>query len=393
MPVAGKGDSGSRMRNLTFLRAARRAFAAFALSFCFAAGAAQPDGWPQPGKGTPARGHAGVRIVPRLERPAGFRNPKERDLVGYLMVYFKDETHSVYFAISPDGYTFTDVNRGRPVLDGALLAGQKGLRDPHITRGPDGAFYLAMTDLHIYGQKAGFRSTRWERPEEQFGWGNNRAIILMKSFDLVHWTHSIVRVDQAFAGFENLSAAWAPQSIYDEKARKMMVYFTIRFGPKAAKLYYSYAGRDFRQLMTPPRVLVETGGIDGDIVRAGGKFHLHFVTEARVRHAVSSRLNGGYHVEDRRIDPETVPTEAPTVFRRLGTNQYVLMYDVYGARPNNMGFSETSDFITYRNLGRFNEGVMRGTNFERPKHGAVTYLTREELRAAIRHWKVDLPEN
>jgi hypothetical protein len=55
-----------------------------------------------------------------------------------------------------------------------------------------------------------------------------------------------------------------------------------------------------------------------------------------------------------------------------------------------MGFSETGDFVHYRNLGHFNEGAMKGTNFERPKHGAVTYLTADELRAAARYWKVDI---
>jgi hypothetical protein len=106
--------------------------------------------------------------------------------------------------------------------------------------------------------------------------------------------------------------------------------------------------------------------------------------------SVSDQVNQGYKSEPNRIDPETVPTEAPNMFKRLGTNTYVLMYDVYGARPNNMGFSETSDFVHYKNLGHFNEGVMKGTNFERPKHGAVTYLTLDELRAAAEYWKVDI---
>jgi hypothetical protein len=66
------------------------------------------------------------------------------------------------------------------------------------------------------------------------------------------------------------------------------------------------------------------------------------------------------------------------------------MYDVYGARPNNMGFSETTDFVTYRDLGHFNEGVMKGTNFVRPKHGAVTHVTTSELNAIATHWKVAL---
>ena len=66
------------------------------------------------------------------------------------------------------------------------------------------------------------------------------------------------------------------------------------------------------------------------------------------------------------------------------------MYDVDGARPNNMGFSETTDFVTYQDLGHFNEGLMKGTNFTRPKHGAVTHLTADELKAVAAHWKVDL---
>src|SRR4051794_13560207 len=84
----------------------------------------------------------------------------DKELSGYLFVYFKDETHSLYFAISRDGYSFTDVNGGKPVMDGTKLAEQKGIRDPHIARGPDGAFYLAMTDLHINGMRAGFRTTQ-----------------------------------------------------------------------------------------------------------------------------------------------------------------------------------------------------------------------------------------
>jgi hypothetical protein len=33
---------------------------------------------------------------------------------------------------------------------------------------------------------------------------------------------------------------------------------------------------------------------------------------------------------------------------------------------------------------------MKTTNFTSPKHGAVTYLMAEELKAAATHWKVDI---
>jgi len=306
-------------------------------------------------------------------------------------VYFKDQTQSAYLAISRDGYTFTDLNEGQPVFDGTLLAEQKGVRDPHIARGPDGAFYMVMTDLHISAQRLGFRATQWERPQEQYGWGNNRAIVMMKSWDLVHWTHSNIRMDKAFPEMGDISAFWAPETVYDAKKGKMMVYFTVRYGPQDdCHLYYSYADDAFTKLETKPERIAEQTGIDGDITQAGDKFHLFYVGGAKVKHAVSSRINQGYEFEDRRIDPETVSTEAPNVFQRLGTNAWVLMYDAYGARPNNMGFSETTDFVTFKNIGHFNEGVMKTTNFERPKHGAVTYMTLDELKAAAAHWKVDI---
>ena len=332
----------------------------------------------------------GIVIVSSLDKPDKPRVLTENDFGGYLMVYFKDQTQSAYMAVSRDGYTFTDLNGGKPIFDGSKLAEQKGVRDPHITRGPDGGFYLAMTDLHIFGQNAGYRKTKWQRPEEKYGWGNNRAIVLMKSYDLIHWTHSDFRVDKAFPELRDIDCSCAPQTVYDQDKDKMMVYFTIRYNNKNANIYWSYADDAFTRLETVPKMIPDINGIDSDITRVGSKYHQHYVSDAKVFHAVSNKINTGYISESRRIDPETKSTEAPNVFKRLGTDTWVLMYDVYGARPNNMGFSETKDFIKYKDIGHFNEGVMKGTNFERPKHGAVTYLTLDELKSIADHWRIDI---
>ena len=132
--------------------------------------------------------------------------------------------------------------------------------------------------------------------------------------------------------------------------------------------------------------------IDSDITKVGDKFHLFYSSKESgtpgIEHAVSDKINQGYPVTQKRVDPETISCEAPNLFKRLGTNTYVLMYDAYGA--GNMGFSETTDFVTYKNIGRFNQGVMKTTNFTGPKHGAVTYLTLDELKAVAEHWKVDI---
>lgn len=337
----------------------------------------------------PPQVSTGIEIVAALEKPDNNQEFNEKDYAGYLLVYFKDQNQSAYMAISNDGYTFTDVNGGNPIFIGSLLAEQKGVRDPHITRGPDGAFYLAMTDLHIFGKRAGYRDTEFERPAEKYGWGNNRALVLMKSYDLIHWTHSVFRVDKAFLELGDIDCSWAPETIFDPEAGKMMVYFTIRYNNKDCHLYYSYANDSFTKLETTPKRITEIGGLDGDITKVGNQYHLFYVSGAKVLYSVSDKINEGFKSDTTRIDPEKVSTEAPNLFKRLGTDTYVLMYDVYGTRPSNMGFSETKDFVTFNNIGHFNNGVMKTTNFTGPKHGAVTYLTKKELKAIAEHWKMD----
>lgn len=322
--------------------------------------------------------------------------PLEKDMAAYLLVYFKDETHSPYFALSRDGYTFGDVNGGKPIMDGTTLAEQKGIRDPHILRGPDGSFYLVMTDLHLFGQRAGFRTTEWERPTEQYGWGNNRAIVMMKSADLINWSHSIFRLDKAFEKTREVGCFWAPETIYDPQKGKLMVYFTMRLGHGNTKLYYSYADDAFTKLETVPQELFKYPEdkqiLDADITKVGDKYHMFYVAQGAgggIKQAVSDLINRDYVFDPVTYDPERVGREAPNLWRRLGTDTYVLMYDVFGATPNNMGFSETMDFKTFKNLGRFNEGVMKTTNFTSPKHGAVIALTEAEARALAAHWKFD----
>ncbi|WBL26498.1 hypothetical protein [Zunongwangia sp. HGR-M22] len=65
------------------------------------------------------------------------------------------------------------------------------------------------------------------------------------------------------------------------------------------------------------------------------------------------------------------------------------MYDIYGIQPHNFGFLETSDFENFRDLGYFNEGAMKATNFSSPKHGAVIHLTKNEAEILADQWNFD----
>lgn len=325
-----------------------------------------------------------------------YRNavPSEKDMSAYLMVFHKDDTHGLHMAVSRDGYTFTALNNGNPVIAGDTIAEQKGIRDPHIYRGPDGAFYLAMTDLHIYAKKDGYRATDWERDGDKYGWGNNRGLVLMKSWDLIHWKRANIHFDRLSAAYSEIGCAWAPEITYDEEKGKMMIYFTMRFKKELNRLYYVYVNEDFDRLESVPQLLFEypdkkSAAIDGDITKIGDKYHLFYVShegEAGIKQAVSDRLTGDYEFNPRWYDPEPKACEAPNVWKRIGQKKWVLMYDCYGIDKHNFGFTETSDFVNFTPLGHFNEGVMKTTNFSSPKHGAVIHLTKEEADKLMEYW-------
>lgn len=321
--------------------------------------------------------------------------PTEKDMDAYLMVFHKDETHGLYMAISRDGYTFTALNDGNPVIAGDTIAYQRGIRDPHIYRGPDGAFYLAMTDLHVFAQRDGYRETQWERPGNAYGWGNNKGLVLMKSWDLIHWSRANIRFDQLTAGLSEIGCAWAPETTYDERAGKLMIYYTMRFQNEPNRLYYVYVNDDFNRVESLPQLLYEypdehVSAIDGDITRVGDKYHFFYVAHegtGGIKQATSNRINGDYQFDPRWYDFEPKACEAPNVWKRIGEEKWVLMYDVFSVNPHNFGFAETTDFTHFTNLGRFNEGVMKTTNFSSPKHGAVIHLTAEEADRLERYWQ------
>ena len=280
----------------------------------------------------------------------------EKDMGAYLFTYFSDPTHGLFMAISYDGYTFTAVNNAEPIISGDSIAEQHGIRDPHIYRAPNGKFYIAMTDLHIFGKQKGIRTTQWERPEA-YGWGNNRGLVLMASDDLIHWTHHVARIDRLFPEkFGEVACAWAPQTIWDPEVGKPMVYFTIRQQAGGrTKLYYSYADEAFTTLETEPQLLFEYP--DSTI-----------------------------QVLAEQIDTERTGCEAPNVWKRIGENKWVVMYDIYTIQPNNFGFVETTDFKTFTPLGRFGEGKMKMTNFVSPKHGSVIHITKAEAKRLEQYW-------
>jgi len=328
-------------------------------------------------------------------------------LDAYLMVYHKDQDHGLHMAYSLDGYRWTALNDDRPIVAGDTIAQQHGIRDPHIFRGPDGAYYIAMTDLHIYAMREGYRTTEWERDGKLYAWGNNRGLVLMKSRDLIHWTHTNIDFTklppQPDMNWKEVGCVWAPETVYDEEQHKMLIHFTTREGNKHNKIYCAYVDDDFTHLTSTPQLLFEApeeryNVIDSNITKVGDTYHLFYVSHERgatPRHAASANITGPYTTDDYYHDGERQGHEAPSLWRRLGTDTYVLMFDNFNRRPMNFGFVETRDFFTYHPIGYFDEASnrMTRTNFEEQKHGSITYVSRKELKKLIKHWNNQAKEN
>jgi len=290
----------------------------------------------------------------------------------YLFTYFTGNAKAdeqIRFAISNDGYNFRALNGNQPVIQSAAISETGGVRDPHILRGADGkSFYMVVTDM-----------------VSALGWDSNRAMVLLKSTDLINWTSSIINIQKRFPGNDSLLRVWAPQTIYDATAKKYMIYWSMKHGKGKDIIYYAYANAAFTDLETAPKQLFfsPTNGscIDGDIVFKDGKYHLFFKTEgegAGIKIAVSDKLTEGYVLQDKYVQQTKDQVEGAGVFKLNNGEGYILMYDVY--TKGKYQFTKTKDLKTFTVIDQ--DVTM---NFH-PRHGTVIPVTSAEAERLIKKW-------
>lgn len=298
---------------------------------------------------------------------------REKDYVGYLFTYFTGNhisEEAVCYAVSLDGSSFWALNDGKPVLDSKVISSTGGVRDPHILRSEDGkTFYMVLTDM-VSGN----------------GWDSNRAMVMLKSENLVDWSYSVINMQKKYAGQEKLKRVWAPQTVFDPEAGKYMVYWSMQYAGGPDVIYYAYANADFTDLEGEPKVLFlpqnRKSCIDGDIVYKDGLFHLFYKTEGHgngIKVATTRSLTSGKWVEAPDYKQQTKEAvEGAGTFKLIGQDKYILMYDVY--MKGRYQFTETTDLKNFKVID--NEVKM---NFH-PRHGTVIPITRDELMRLTEKW-------
>lgn len=291
----------------------------------------------------------------------------------YLFTYFTGNTveqEQIRFALSNDGLDYTPLNEGEPVISSSDIALTGSVRDPHIMLAEDGStYYMVVTDM-----------------KSSDGWASNRGIVLLKSTNLVNWTHATVHFPTKWpSAWANVTRVWAPQTIYDPVAEKYMVYFSLLTDDGTCpydKIYYCYANSDFTDLETDPVYLFDRGSatIDGDIVfnESDSLYHLFYKNEGQggICQVTGKTLTAQAGEEDGSqwenpsgtLQQTTEAVEGSGVFRLINKDEWILMYDCYGSGHYQYCSSADLDSFTY-----VQDNYSIGA-----RHGTTISITEEE---------------
>ena len=300
--------------------------------------------------------------------------PKDpNEMVAYLFTYFnsndpKDE--QICYALSEDGYNYTPLNMGMPVIESDTIALTQCVRDPHILRGEDGkTFYMVVTDM-----------------KSNLGWNSNRGMVLLKSTDLINWQHTAINFPTRYTKtWKNVQRVWAPETIYDRKAGKYMVFYSLASSDRGSydKIYYQYANKDFTDLEGEPKWLFDAGcaTIDGDIVynEADQLYHLFYKQEAGrgIYQAVAKELTDKWQMIGGNVEQTKESVEGVGVCKAIDGKSWIIMYDCYG--NGHYQFCKSEDLKTFQFV---QNTEMRG-KFT-PRHGTIIPITRAEKERLLK---------
>lgn len=319
-----------------------------------------------------------------LQVSAAKKAATNNKFAGYLFAYFEgsgNKQEHLRFAISEDAKNWYALNDNQPVIASDSISTSGGIRDPHILRGEDGCYYIVATDMNTVKN----------------GWKDNPGIVLMKSKDLVNWTHSkIVLKEDYKEHFSDAYWVWAPQTIYDKKAKKYMIYFTLQRtgdGRKSMITYYAYANKDFTGFESEPKVLFKAkyNCLDNDIIERNGVYHMFYKGNIKnaegkeiqngIQQATAKNLKGPWKEDFKFIDAyadSKTGVEGSGVFKLNDKNEYVLMYDLYG--------SGRYEYQTSKDLNTFSTKPESFRKDFFPRHGTVCSVTKDEMERLQQKW-------
>ena len=310
---------------------------------------------------------------------------QNKKMEGYLFAYFEgkgpgEKQEQLRFAVSDDAVNWKALNNNEPVIASKDISNTGGIRDPHILRGADGnSFYMVATDMNT----------------KKNGWDYNPGITLLKSDNLLDWKSSVIDLEKLYpVKFKGIKWVWAPQTFYDTKAKKYLVYFTVRFKyNEKLDFYCAYANKDFTGFEKEPQLMFspKDGAIDGDIIYKDGMYHFFYKGNTKdengkeikngIKQATSKKLHGPWKESFEYLDAyanTNTNVEGSSVFKLNNSDEYILMYDLYS--------SGRYEFQRSKDLYHFTDKTESFTKDFFPRHGSVISITKEEAQRLQQKW-------
>lgn len=265
----------------------------------------------------------------------------------YLFSTFKEgEQDGLRFAFSYDGYNWSNIPGVflKPHVDGKIM------RDPSITRGPDGTWHLVWT-------------TAW-RGNNGFGYAHSK--------DLVHWSEQ--KFIPVMAHEPTVCNVWAPELFYDAKERQFIIAWasTIpgRFpdylepSTNNHRMYFTTT-RDFHTF-TPTKLFLDPdfSVIDCQILKDADRYVLLLKDNTRpqrnIRVAFGDKPLGPWRDISTNLTAKL--TEGPCGLK-VG-DDWLIYYESYSAKHYTS--MKTRDFKTFTDTTSemvFPDGLKHGTAF------------------------------
>jgi hypothetical protein len=288
----------------------------------------------------------------------------------YLLVHFigeSDDGEQIYFSVSDDGFHWTDLNNGKPILCSRI--GEKGARDPFILRSHDGKkFYIVATDLRIATGKG------WQVAQ----YDGSRFLLVWESEDLVNWSEA--RLNEV--GIEGAGCVWAPEAVYDEDKGEYMVFWASMVKEEGdreprQRIYCSYT-KDFKNFSKAVKYIERPQSvIDTTIVYDRGMYYRFSKDETAktIQLDAGEKLQGEFkHVKSEVLD-NLLGVEGPACYPLYENNSWCLIVDRFaegkGYLPIICKDLSTGDF-TIAPDGTYDMGETK------KRHGSVLVISEDE---------------
>lgn len=308
--------------------------------------------------------------------------------MAYLFSHFREKItpdgEQVYFALSKDGFNWTQLNNGEPVLTSTM--GEKGCRDIEVIRLTTGGFVILTTDLSIAYRMDENYQVNWKEVNST----GSKCLCMWKTNDFITFSEQ----KRIYFGRDDFGCLWAPEIFYDDINDEYLIHWgsTVAEDNFTHMSIFCCTTKDFESFSEPKLFFTKDNEIlDTHLVKFDGIYHLFYKNAEHPSmnmHATSKNLYGPYE-HDKAFEDYMATFEKPGSYEApttlvLPDGRWCLMLDFFGCEKEKMGYVP---FVSSKpgnaDFKRADEKFSFPYGF---KHGGIIEITDDEYIKIEKHY-------